>query len=154
MDDDELEALLQEALTISGGDIERVARVALKELVNRMIVINDLQKRIAAIPTKRPVGRPPRAGLRASKEYRGAKPLGAPNRMGLGVPTRELAEMADRIKKAPAYVFDHEPTAKEIANIPPLTTNKEAAARVLSIFDPMAASRDEKDIKNIAKRMK
>jgi hypothetical protein len=153
VDDDELKALLQEALAIAGGNMELVARVALKELVNRIVVIDDLQARITAIPHKRPVGRPRhKAGLGISEKQRRIKPLGAPNKMGLGKSTKDLAERAAQIKKEPVHVFDHEPTAEEIINMPPLT-NKEAAARVLSIFDAAAASRDEKDIKNITKRM-
>jgi len=149
MTEKEVDELLEDALARTGGDMERVARVALKELVGKIREIKELEETIAAMSVKRPRGRPSKPGLRAPKTK---EKLGAPNKMGLGISTKELGEIAGEIKKSPTYVFDHEPTAEEIANIPPIT-NREAATRVLNIFDPLAACRDENDVKNIAKRI-
>src|SRR5688500_1957451 len=149
MTKEEMDALLEEALACAGGDMERVARAALKGLVDKIKHIDALEKTIAAMPAKRPPGRPSKPGLRGPKTK---KNLGAPNKMGLGISTKELGEIAGEIKKRPTYVFDHEPTAEEIASMPPIT-NVEAATRVLDIFDHLAAYKDKNDVKNIAKHI-
>jgi hypothetical protein len=119
-----------------------------------MVQVKLLEAKIEALPVRNPIGRPQKLGLgKVYAKYRPSRPLGAPNKMGLGIPTKQLAGMASQIKKTPAYVFDHEPTAEEIASMPSIT-NIEAAARVLGIFDSLAACRDGKNVKNIAKRMK
>lgn len=157
MTEDETDALLQEALTLSGGDIERVARTALEELVRQMVQVKLLEAKIDALPVRNPIGRPQKLGLgKIYAKYRPSRPLGAPNKMGLGISTKELGVMARQIQKSPVRIFECAPTYEEVANIPPLT-NKEAAARVLAAIDPGSMLKDEKHMKkaiaNVVKRM-
>lgn len=147
----ETDALLQEALTRAGGNMELVARTALQELVGQMVLVKLLEEKIGDVPVKRSRGRPPKPGLSVPKGYKTLKPLGAPNKMGLSISTKRCGEIAERIQKYGVTVSD-----RPITEVKP-QSDKEAAKRTLQVLDPGWILEDsvkqEEKIANVAKRI-
>jgi hypothetical protein len=147
---EEMDAFLEEALALAGGDMEIVARAALRELVELKIEKATQVGAATTIAKKR--GRPSKAGLSQQyAKYKKANPRGAPSQTGLPISTKESGEAALRIQQYGVTVSD-----SPIDEVKP-QSDKEAAERTIQVLDPgwflEKSVKHEAKIVNVAKRM-